>query len=41
VAAGETLYAISRMYGLTVDQLKQLNRLTTNNIAIGQRLIVR
>jgi LysM repeat protein len=41
VAAGETLYAISRRYGLTVDQLKQLNRLTTNNIAIGQRLIVR
>lgn len=41
VAAGETLYAISRKYGLTVDQLKQLNRLTTNTIAIGQRLLVR
>jgi len=41
VSAGETLYAISRKYSLTVDQLKQLNRLTNNNISIGQQLRVR
>ena len=41
VAAGETLYAISRRYGLTVDSLKKLNRLTGNTISIGQRLRVK
>lgn len=41
VSAGETLYAISRRYGLTVDALKQLNGLTGNNISIGQRIRVR
>lgn len=41
VSAGETLYAISRKYGLTVDRLKQINQLSNNNIAIGQRLKVK
>jgi LysM repeat protein len=41
VSAGETLYAISRRYKLTVDALKKLNGLTGNNISIGQRLRVR
>lgn len=41
VAAGETLYAISRRYGLTVDGIKQLNGLTGNTISIGQRLRIR
>ena len=41
VAAGETLYAISRRYGLTVDALKRLNKLSTNNISVGQQLKVR
>lgn len=41
VVAKETLYAISRKYGLTVDALKQLNGLTSNTITIGQRLRVR
>jgi len=41
VAAGETLYAISRRYGLTVDALKQLNQLGGNTISVGQRLRVR
>jgi LysM repeat protein len=41
VAAGETLYAISRRYGLTVDALKQLNRLTGTTISIGQQLRVK
>lgn len=41
VAAGETLYAISRRYGLTVDALKKLNQLTGTTITIGQRLRVK
>jgi hypothetical protein len=41
VSAGETLYAISRKYGLTVDTLKNLNGLTWNKISIGQRIRVR
>ncbi len=41
VRAGETLYAISRKYGLTVEALKRLNKLSTNNISIGQQLRIR
>ena len=38
VKKGDTLYSISRRYGLTVNQLKKLNRLRSNTIAIGQVL---
>jgi LysM repeat protein len=41
VEKGDTLYNISRRYGLTVDALKQLNNLTDNNIQIGQKLRVK
>ena len=41
VSAGETLYAISRRYGLTVDALKRLNGLSSNDISVGQQLKVR
>ena len=41
VAAGETLYGISRRYGMTVEQLKRLNQLTTNTISIGQQLRIK
>lgn len=40
VVQGETLYRISRKYGVTVRQLKLWNKLSSNNILIGQRLIV-
>ena len=40
VSAGETLYAISRKYGLTVEQLKKLNSLTSNALVRGQKLVV-
>lgn len=40
VIRGETLFAISRKYGLTVDGLKALNNLSSNTIQIGQRLRV-
>ncbi|MDQ0243465.1 LysM repeat protein [Bacillus fengqiuensis] len=38
VKAGETLYIISRKYGITVDQLKQWNKLTSDMIYVGQKL---
>lgn len=40
VVKGDTLYRISRTYGVTVAQLKRWNNLTDNIIGIGQRLIV-
>lgn len=40
VNAGETLYAISRKYGVSVDELKKLNKLTSNSLALGQKLII-
>lgn len=36
----DTLYSISRLHGLTVDSLKELNRLDSNLIKPGDRLIV-
>ena len=41
VAQSETLWAISRKYGLTVDKLKELNGLTDNIIKPGQQLRVK
>ena len=40
VQSGDTLYNISRRYGVTVDQLKQRNNLTGDMIRVGQQLIV-
>lgn len=41
VKAKETLYQISRRYGLTVDDLRKLNRLTPETVIHpGQKLIV-
>lgn len=41
VAAKETLYGISRKYGLTVEQLKEQNGLTDNTLHIGQVLKIK
>lgn len=40
VKQGDTLYNISKRFGLTVDALKALNNLPDNNIKIGQTLVV-
>ena len=40
VVTGDTLYSISRRFGITVEDLKSLNNLTDNNIKIGQKLVV-
>jgi LysM repeat protein len=41
VSAGETLYAISKRFNTTVDDLTQLNNLSSTNIQPGQILLVR
>ncbi len=40
VKKGETLFSISRKHGLSVEKLKELNRLKDNTIEIGQKLIL-
>lgn len=40
VVTGDTLYSISRRFGITVEDLKALNNLSDNNIKIGQKLVV-
>lgn len=41
VVKGDTLYAIARRYGTTVDKIMRLNGLKSSRINIGQRLIVK
>jgi len=38
VVKGDTLYSLSRTYGISVDTIKQKNKLTSNNLSIGQVL---
>lgn len=41
VKAGETLYSISKQYGLNVEELLELNRMESGSvIVVGQKLIV-
>lgn len=40
VEKGDTLYEIASVYGISVQELKELNNLTSNNIYIGQQLVV-
>jgi LysM repeat protein len=41
VAPGETLFSISKKYGITVDSLKQWNKLLGNDLSVGQALVVK
>ncbi|MEO6522622.1 MAG: glucosaminidase domain-containing protein [Mucilaginibacter sp.] len=40
IKTGDTLYNISKRFGLTVDELKALNNMGDNNIKLGQKLVV-
>jgi LysM repeat protein len=40
VQRGDTLFGLARKYRTTVEQLKALNRLASNTLRIGARLIV-
>lgn len=41
VAEKETLFSISRQYGVTIDELKEWNNLKDNSLALGQELVIR
>ncbi|MDH7912691.1 LysM peptidoglycan-binding domain-containing protein [Winogradskyella sp. SYSU M77433] len=41
VAKGDTLYSIANKNGVTVEALKELNRLSSNLIKVGQKLQLR
>jgi flagellum-specific peptidoglycan hydrolase FlgJ len=40
VSQGDTLYSLARAYEISVKEIKSLNDLSTNQIAIGQSLII-
>lgn len=40
VKSGDTLYSIAKKYGLTVDELKKMNNLSSNTLSINQKLLV-
>lgn len=40
VQSGDTLWAISKRYGTSVDELKRLNGLDSNLIVVGQNLVI-
>ena len=40
VKSGDTLYKISSNYGVSVDELKRVNNLTSNTLSIGQILTI-
>ena len=38
VKAGDTLYSIAKKFNTTVNKIKQLNNLLTDNLTVGQNL---
>jgi len=40
VKQGDTLYSLSKRFGLTVDEIKALNNMADNNLKIGQILVI-
>lgn len=40
VVKGDTLYSLSRLYSTTVDAIKKRNQLKSNDLTIGQELII-
>jgi flagellum-specific peptidoglycan hydrolase FlgJ len=41
VVAGDTLYGISRTYNISIDDLKRLNNLSSNDLSLGQVLRIK
>jgi LysM repeat protein len=41
VKKGDTLYSIAKRFKTTVENLKDANNLSTNNISIGQQLTIK
>jgi LysM repeat protein len=41
VSPKETMYSISKQYGVTIEEIKQWNNLSDNALSIGQQLVIR
>jgi LysM repeat protein len=41
VQAGDTLWDLANEYGVTVEQITELNSLSGTNLRIGQELVIR
>ncbi len=41
VAEKETLFSISKLYGVSIDEIKQWNNLSDNSLALGQELVIK
>lgn len=41
VAEKETLFSISRLYGVTIDELRSWNNLASSSLSVGQELVIR
>ena len=41
VVKGDTLYSLSRKFNLSVESLKKMNKLKSNNLSIGQQLKIK
>ena len=40
IQAGETIYRVSKIYNVTVENIKQWNNLSVNTVEIGQELVI-
>lgn len=40
IQAGETIFRVSKIYGVTVDDIKAWNNLSINTVEIGQELVI-
>ena len=40
VEKGDTLYSLAKRFNTTVEVIKDLNNMTTNNLALGQELMI-
>ncbi len=41
VKKGDSLYSIAKKFNISVDEIKSLNNLTSNNLSIGQQLMIK
>ena len=41
VTKGDTLFSVSKLYSLTVEELKKINGLNSNDLSIGQALLIK
>ena len=40
IEKGDTLYSLAKRYNTTVDAIKELNNLSSNNLALGQEIMI-